>query len=90
MDRTSYRGRRPQQGYERERLEAHWDGVPDEAIDLARECSNAYCVQCGAESFGGGLRCAACFLKVARPIRRQRRGPHPEPSVPYVELGRAS
>lgn len=84
--RVDYRGMRPQAGYESERLRSHWEGVSDPAIARARLCENTACVDCGAEPLCGGLRCHPCFLAVSTPIKHQRRGPHPEPSVRYVDM----
>jgi len=59
--RTLYRGRMPQTGSELDCLVAHWDGVPDVTLTLAREGVNTYCVDCRDWPLGGGLRCRPCF-----------------------------
>ena len=66
-DRTTYRGRRPQNGAELVRLKAHWEGVPDSVIEAARLGNNRSCVGCFKPSLDGGLRCLDCFRKVASP-----------------------
>ena len=50
-----------QTGYELDCLVAHWDGVSDAALELAREGLNTSCVDCSAWPMGGALRCGPCF-----------------------------
>lgn len=67
MIRATYRGKRFQSGSEIERMRAHWEGIAEGLLVAAREGSNPWCVGCSAPPLDGGLRCLACFRKVARP-----------------------
>jgi len=60
--RVPYRGRRVQTGSELDCIRAHWGGVADATLELAREGLNTCCVDCSAWPMDGGLRCVPCFI----------------------------
>lgn len=53
---------------QRQTLARHCAGVPDVVVALARKSLNVWCVDCGGETLGGGLRCLPCFKRIAPPM----------------------
>jgi hypothetical protein len=54
--------------HQRETLRRHTEGVPEALVELARAGTNPFCVQCGAPTLCGGLRCYTHFKKIAPPV----------------------